>query len=58
MQGTAAVLVVALALLYGPSQTAGKSDPGIVDVLVTTVNICVPTSTPNKYMGLYPFPAT
>ncbi|XP_037708562.1 transmembrane protein 87A [Drosophila subpulchrella] len=36
MQGTTAVLVVALALLCGPSQTAGKSDPGIVDVLVTT----------------------
>ncbi|XP_043063863.1 transmembrane protein 87A [Drosophila ficusphila] len=36
MQGTATVLVVALALLFGPEKTAGKSDPGIVDVLVTT----------------------
>ncbi|XP_043661931.1 transmembrane protein 87A [Drosophila teissieri] len=36
MQGSATLLVVALALLLGPANTAGKSDPGIVDVLVTT----------------------
>ncbi|EDV57367.1 transmembrane protein 87A [Drosophila erecta] len=36
MKGSATLLVVALALLLGPENTAGKSDPGIVDVLVTT----------------------
>ncbi|XP_017075768.1 LOW QUALITY PROTEIN: transmembrane protein 87A [Drosophila eugracilis] len=36
MKGKATLLVVALALLFGPSNTIGKSDPGIVDILVTT----------------------
>ncbi|XP_052850857.1 transmembrane protein 87A [Drosophila gunungcola] len=36
MQGTATILLVALALLFGPDTTAGKSDPGIVEVPVTT----------------------
>uniref|UniRef100_A0A6P4F159 Transmembrane protein 87A n=1 Tax=Drosophila rhopaloa TaxID=1041015 RepID=A0A6P4F159_DRORH len=36
MQGTATILIVALALLFGPDKTAGKSDPGIVEILVTT----------------------
>lgn len=48
MQGSATLLVVALALLLGPASTVGKSDPGMVDVLVTTVNMCTTTTAPNK----------